>query len=307
MTVERVARPCREHIELELSAATFPASAPGQFLELLCRDDAPLAPRVIEWNDDAPPALHDLRAHDDAAYLRRPFSIADRWSASDGSPRLAVISRAIGVGTRWLDGLSSGATLNVSGPLGRGFRAIAPDREVLLVGGGVGIPPLLYFARALWESGRRGATAIFGATSADLLPVRLTAPPQRDGRATPCLALPGSAAFPAIVTTDDGSLGLLGRVTDGILAWRRAASGRAVTIAACGPSGMLRAVAALARELGAECQLCIERNMGCGMGTCLSCVVRRRDADAAEGWRWALACTDGPVFDATELLDFAPA
>jgi dihydroorotate dehydrogenase electron transfer subunit len=67
---------------------------------------------------------------------------------------------------------------------------------------------------------------------------------------------------------------------------------------------MLKAVAQLTRELGLPCQLCVERNMGCGVGTCLSCVVRRRDARRPEGWSWALACTDGPVFERDELLDY---
>jgi dihydroorotate dehydrogenase electron transfer subunit len=68
---------------------------------------------------------------------------------------------------------------------------------------------------------------------------------------------------------------------------------------------MLRAVARLTAQLGLQCQLCVERNMGCGIGACLSCVVRVRDAQREAGWRWALACVDGPVFPRDELLDYS--
>jgi dihydroorotate dehydrogenase electron transfer subunit len=217
-----------------------------------------------------------------------------------------IISRTVGPGTAWLERLSPQETVNVTGPLGRGFRIPPEDVPIVLVGGGVGIPPLVYLARRLDESGRRDVTAVFGATTRDLLPVRLLSEPTTDGQPRMCAELAGVARFPVAITTDDGSVGMRGVVTDA-LRRRHADRGRQSRaggmVFACGPEPMLEAVAEITRELGLGCQLCIERKMGCGLGTCLSCVVRVRDDSRAEGWRWALVCSDGPVFDREELVD----
>jgi dihydroorotate dehydrogenase electron transfer subunit len=297
---------CREHICIEIMLPSFAESAPGQFLQLLCRDSNNVSSTVHDWPTDGFPSVSSADFAGQRPYLRRPFSIADRWTGSEGSVRLAVISRAVGLGTQWLARLQAGDTLNVTGPLGRGFRLPPLDTPIVMIGGGVGIPPLLYLARRLWERGWQDVTAIFGATTGDLLPLRLSAEPASDGAPTRCVALPAEAPFSAIVTTDDGTVGLPGRVTDGLKAWyaRRAPADRPALVCACGPERMLKAVAQLTRELGLPGQLCVERNMGCGVGTCLSCVVRRRDAQRPEGWSWALACTDGPVFERDELLDY---
>jgi dihydroorotate dehydrogenase electron transfer subunit len=297
---------CREHVSIELMLPTFAASAPGQFLQLLCRDDSAAAPEIREWPTDGFPSVADADLSGQRPFLRRPFSIADRWTGSDGSVRLAVISRAVGLGTRWLERLQAGETLNLTGPLGHGFQLPPRDMPVVMIGGGVGIPPLLYLARHLWAQGWRDVTAVFGATSGTLLPLTLNAEPAADGAPTRCVVLPADAQFPAIVTTDDGTVGLPGRVTVGLQAWyaQRAPTERRALVCACGPARMLKAVAELTRKLGLPCQLCVERNMGCGIGTCLSCVVRRRDARRPEGWSWALACSDGPVFERDELLDY---
>jgi dihydroorotate dehydrogenase electron transfer subunit len=298
---------CREHVALELSAREFPPSEPGQFLELLCRETSSAEPAIHAWPDDGFPSLAHSDLSTQSPFLRRPFSIADRCSATDGTVRLGVISRRVGAGTRWLEQLKAGESLNITGPLGRGFRIPARETPLVLIGGGVGLPPMLYLARRLAELGHRDVTAIFGATTHDLLPLRFTGEVPRDGEPAACIAWPGTAAYPTIITTDDGSLGLHGRVTDGLSAWQahRSAATQNATVMACGPDAMLRAVARLTRECGLDCQLCIERNMGCGLGTCLSCVVRMHDAAQPAGWRWALACTDGPVFARDELLDYS--
>lgn len=259
--------------------------------------------RDAVWSDDTPPALIGLAWAAPEAYLRRPFSIADRWEDDAGRTHMTVISRNIGRGTGWLDGLHPGAALDVLGPLGRGFRLPNVDRAVLLVGGGVGIPPMIYTARRLWESGRQDVAIIFGAMSRDLFPLALTNEPDAGGEARVCLVLPAGAHYPAAITTDDGTLGRRGQVTDAMRLWRLQRPGRAATVLACGPEGMLAAVAKLARELNLACQLCIERHMGCGLGTCLSCVVRVVDSSRPQGWRWALSCGEGPVFEAESLYD----
>ncbi len=324
---------CREHVRIELAAPGFPVSQPGQFLQLLCRDvDDKTGSRgsaavpvwreadpavAQEWPADGFPTLHDPDLLQRRPYLRRPYSIADHWIAEDGTARLVVISRTVGMGSRWLEQLAPGQTLNITGPLGHGFVLPPAQTPIVLVGGGVGIPPLLYLTRRLHELRYTDVTMIVGATARDLLPVVLAGEPSRVALATACLELPGAAPYPGIVTSDDGSVGLPGRVTDGLRGWwlnRRAApdqnsgagAGYALPlVCACGPEAMLRAVALLTREWGLACQLCIERNMGCGIGTCLSCIVRIRAADRPAGWRWALACSDGPVFARDDLLDYA--
>jgi len=298
---------CREHVEIELALPAFPSSQPGQFLQLFCRAGTPPGREANDIVDIRPPGPQVADWASRQAYLRRPFSIADHWIAPDGMAHLAVISRTIGPGTAWLERLRPGDTLNLTGPLGRGFKLPGDDVPIVLIGGGVGVPPLLYLARVLWQGGARDVSVLFGARTHALLPVRLTGQPSPAGEPRPCAALAGGAAFATAITTDDGSLGLRGVVTDALERWHhaRAPFAQAPLICACGPEPMLHAVARAARRLGCDCQLCIERMMGCGLGTCLSCVARVRDATRPAGWRWALSCTEGPVFAAEELLDYA--
>jgi dihydroorotate dehydrogenase electron transfer subunit len=300
---------CREHVSIELSLPAFPPSQPGQFLQLRCAhgaDDADAVERP--WPADGFPSLAADDLRQPQAYLRRPFSIADRRTEEDGSTRLVVTSHTVGMGTAWLTHLQPGDTLNISGPLGHGFRLPEPGTPVVAIGGGVGIPPLMYLARRLYEHKHTGVTYILGVQARDLLPVTLLAEPPADAEPTRCAAYPADAAFATIITSDDGSVGFHGRVTDALRAWHaQHPAPQRPTVLTCGPEPMLRAVAAFTRDAGWDCQLCIERHMGCGMGTCLSCVVRARDARRPDGWRWALTCTDGPVFDRDDLLDDEPA
>jgi dihydroorotate dehydrogenase electron transfer subunit len=298
---------CRDHSQIEFIAPRFPASEPGQFVQLQCAATSARHPRIVEWTAGGfpSPVTPEHRQEPDV-FLRRPFSIGDRWRGRDGQTHVVVISRRVGPGTAWLEQLAPGDDLDVTGPLGHGFRIPSTDSPILLVGGGIGVPPLLYLARRLDEIGEHNVTAIFGATSRDLLPLTLVAEPSRDGTPLPCAELAGSIRFPTIIATDDGSLGMRGVVTDALRAWYSKRADRKPVgglVFACGPQAMLRAVAMATRALGMDCQLCIERMMGCGMGTCLSCVVRVRDRSRPDGWRWALTCSDGPVFDRDELLD----
>ncbi len=270
---------CREHRRLVLRAAGLPACEPGQFVHVRPAAQAP---------GSAPPV-----------FLRRPLSIADYRRAADG-PLLELIYREVGRGTRALGRLVAGGRLDVTGPLGVGFRLPESQRPIALVGGGVGIPPLLYASRRLWELGQREVVVVFGAASGELLPLELTATPSDAGEPRRCVRLPGSADYPAIISTDDGSLGMRGVVTAALERWSAGlADPSAALVLACGPEPMLQAVAELTRRLGQSCQLCIERFMACGMGTCLSCVVRVRQADG--NTRWALTCSEGPVFERDTL------
>lgn len=306
--VVRVTTLCREHVEIELTHKGFPESHPGQFLELHCAADDPVSACVMDWPVDGFPRLHGLCFADRSAYLNRPFSIADRWTGVDGAPHFTVISRTIGPGTAFLERLRPGDSLGVTGPLGVGFQIPENDVPLFLVGGGVGIPPLLYLARQLHELRHQCVTMGFGVRERDLFPLRLTSTPDSGGLATRCCALPGGADFPSAIATDDGSLGVRGMVTTLVERWSETLAGRTngALVLACGPQRMLMALADQTRRLGLGAQLCIERNMGCGLGTCLSCVVRVREPAAAQGWRWALSCSEGPVFERDRLIDYNP-
>jgi dihydroorotate dehydrogenase electron transfer subunit len=304
----RVVPLCTAHVLLECVSADFPSSSPGQFLQVQCAPpDDHRVTSVKEWPADGFPSMSDDDFTARRPYLRRPFSIADRWDDVDGLTHLCVISRAVGVGTDWLAQRRAGESLSITGPLGHGFVLPDDDRPLLLIGGGVGIPPFLYLARVLAAQQRSGVTIILGATTATLLPVTLRGAPDPTGVAKTCVVYPGGGDYPTIVASDDGSIGLRGRVTDALERWTRhsAPPRTPPLVLACGPEAMLRALADATRRYGFECQLCIERNMGCGLGACLSCIVRRRDPERPSGWRWALACSDGPVFARDDLLDYS--
>lgn len=300
---------CHGHYYLHLALADFPASTPGQFVQIQCATPAPDSPIEHEWPARGFPALISPEWRDQAAYLRRPFSIADQYSRNDGRIGLLIVHHAIGKGTRWLERLRAGDALNLTGPLGRGFTIPAEDRPILLVGGGVGIPPLLYMARALHDRGLRSAIAIFGARGRELFHVPIAAEPPAGEAAfepAPCLRFPHGGDVPAIVMTDDGSLGARGRVTDGVQRWfdRNMPASQKARVLACGPEPMLAAVAKLTRALRLECELCVERMMGCGLGTCLACVARLSDEGRDLGWRYGLTCREGPVFARDALYDY---
>ena len=114
--------------------------------------------------------------------------------------------------------------------------------------------------------------------------------------------------FLSVVSTDDGSFGMRGFVTMALERYLEHSRRPQTVIYTCGPEVMMKRVAAIAMEHGVECQVAVERAMACGMGTCQSCCIRVKKADpslpplAGSDWCYRLACTDGPVFRAAELL-----
>jgi dihydroorotate dehydrogenase electron transfer subunit len=210
---------------------------------------------------------------------------------------LDIIHRVVGVGTEWLSGLKLGDSVSVLGTLGNKFELPPPGETAVLVAGGVGIPPMLYLAEKL--KGR--ALAFCGSTSKDLLPFTLV-----EAAETMKAHLPANrvAEFnrynvQSVVTTDDGSYGYGGYVTQALEKYLDEVGVAQTTIYTCGPELMMKRVGEIAMGRGIECQIAVERAMACGMGTCQSCCIRVRDG---QGWRYRLACTDGPVFAASELL-----
>jgi dihydroorotate dehydrogenase electron transfer subunit len=221
---------------------------------------------------------------------------------------LDIIHRVVGVGTDWMANLKQGDEVFILGPLGNCFELPAAASEAILVGGGVGIPPMIYLAEAL--AGRK-ATAFCGALSRDLLPLKITgeAAAGEQVEARPVIEEFSRHGIASVITTDDGSFGFRGFVTQALEKYLDATSpGAGKMIYTCGPEPMMKRVADIAAARGIDCQIAVERAMACGMGTCQSCCIRVRKPDpnkpplVGRDWCYRLACTDGPVFRGADLL-----
>jgi len=204
-----------------------------------------------------------------ANLLRRSIAIA-----GVDAGRVHVVVSAKGVGSTWLAGLPLGAEVDVVGPLGRPFPMPAPGTPALLVGGGYGAAALVGLAARLRAAGHEVA-AVSGAASAD----RLCSLPEL-----------GALAAPFVVTTDDGSAGRRGWVTQAVAELIRGAG----VVYACGPMGMLRAVSDQAVAAGIPGYVAVEESMACGIGVCMTCVLPVIGADGRT--RFARSCVEGPVF-----------
>lgn len=296
---------CRDHYRLVLCLPTFPPTKPGQFIQIACCDLPALDAGVREhpWTAGLPVESHDLELISPIALLRRPFSLAGRRDAA--YVELDIIHRVVGNGTHYLADLAPGDAVSILGPLGNAFAPPEPDEFAILVGGGVGIPPMIYLASQMTH-GR--AIAFAGALCRDLIPLTLSPAPYQ-------VAEFWAHGIPTILSTDDGSFGFRGLITQAMeefLDHRLAAEffprDLRPIMYTCGPEPMMKRVADIAIRRNIPCQVAVERAMACGMGTCQSCCIRVKKPDPAkpplpgEDWCYRLTCTDGPIFSAAELL-----
>jgi len=253
------------------------AATPGSFIHLTCGPAVP---------------------------MRRPLSIM-RAAASEGW--VEVLYKIVGHGLAELALRKPGETLSCLGPIGSGFAPHAERPRTLMIGGGVGIPPLLFLAESL-AAERRGPWKPLVLMGSELpFPFRTDAStidvPGMPPGATACLPELEDQGVPNRLASLSGFPGCHpGFVTDLARIWL-ASLARAelaeVELFACGPEPMLRAVAALARERALPCQVSLEENMACAVGGCAGCTVLVQTPDGPAMRR---VCVDGPVFDAATVF-----
>ena len=208
---------------------------------------------------------------DKSKLLPRPISLCgiDRERGI-----LRIVYRVAGAGTAEFSAYRAGDSVEIMGPLGNGFTL--KDKKAILIGGGIGVPPMLELMKEL--SCER--TAVLGYRDHQLF-----------------LKDEFEACGPVCVATEDGSAGTKGNVLDAI----REQGVQGEIIYACGPTPMLRAVKAYAQEKGIECYISLEERMACGIGACLACVCQSKDVDSHSHVHNKRICKDGPVFAAEEV------
>lgn len=208
--------------------------------------------------------------------LRRPFSI--HQTSSEGT--LQILFKVVGRGTELLAHAKVGVQLSLIGPLGKGF-VLGEPGNACLVGGGMGIAPMLFLASRFQQQAKQGTApkVILGARNRDEL--------------APLIGDFKNLGLEVLAATDDGSLGHHGLVTDVL---KKINIGPDFTVYSCGPRPMMAAIHHLCLKENIRCQVSVETVMACGMGACLGCAVPLK----AGGY--AHACSDGPVFEAGELL-----
>ena len=248
LTVRSVERIHERYVLIRLTdEKPLPEMLPGQFVEI----------RV----DGSP-----------TTFLRRPISI--NYVDKDAN-ELWLLVAAVGDGTRKLAELKAGDLLNCLLPLGNGFTMPQkPEERILLVGGGVGVAPLLYMGAEMAEKGCQPTFLLGARTARDLLMLDEF---RKYGR--------------VCITTEDGSEGEKGFVTNHSLLHKEQFD----RIATCGPTPMMKAVACYARQAEMECEASLENLMACGLGACLCCVEKTTDGNLC-------VCKDGPVFNIHKLL-----
>jgi dihydroorotate dehydrogenase electron transfer subunit len=203
--------------------------------------------------------------------LPRAFSLVETGDTG------AILLRVVGKGTRRLADMRVSDVLHVLAPLGNVFRAPTGSHRPVLVAGGVGVAPLIFFAETLAASGTRPIFVYGGRTSTDIL---------FQDRIAETSEL--------MITTEDGSLGEKGLVTAPVA--RLLEGQRDVEMYTCGPEPMMAALFRIADASGATLQVSMEQSMACGMGTCKGCAVH------GGGDQFEYVCSDGPVFDARQIF-----
>ena len=285
----------RDTIALETGAITQHEAYPGdQYVMRLA------APRIAR--DALPGQFVHLRC-DDALPMRRPMSIM-RADAQAGW--IDILYKAHGLGTHCLSRREVGESISLLGPIGVPFKLEAYRKHALLIGGGVGIPPMVCLAEHMRRTKAKVSPLVLMGSE---IPFPFTARPSRllvDAMPAGVIAampLLDDWGMPSRLASRQGYAGCFdGLVTELAHAWLTESGAdvrRQVEIFACGPTPMLRAVAALAREFDLPCELSLEEYMACAVGGCAGCAVAVHTED---GIAMKRVCVDGPVFEAQSVF-----
>ncbi len=218
----------------------------------------------------------NIRIDNADTFLRRPISIN---FVDHNENELHLLVAVVGEGTKWLSSCSAGDKVNMLLPLGNGFTqpdSIEKGKSVLLIGGGVGVAPLLYHGKVLKDNGINPIFLLGARSAKDLL-----------------LLDSFKAIGDVYITTEDGSMGDKGFVTNSSFVADNLAE-KVSLISCCGPKPMMVAVARMAKEKGVDCEVSLENMMACGLGACLCCVEKTVKGNVC-------VCKEGPVFNITEL------
>lgn len=256
------------------------------------------APVIAE--SATPGSFVHLGVHAEPFMMRRPLSIL--WSDPEHGT-IEVLYKVVGKGTEELARVQEGETLPALGPIGRGFQA-EPDRDrPLLIGGGVGIPPILFLAREIKEHTVplvvMGSEIPFPFASR---PSTIRVPGMPDGVIAGMSLLEDWSVASRLCSTQGYAGCYDGYVDAAARMWleTQTPEQRArVAVYTCGPVPMLEAVARLAREFDVPCQVCMEEYMACAVGGCAGCTV---PVLGENGWAMKRVCVDGPVFDAQAVF-----
>ena len=218
-----------------------------------------------------------LYTNDASRLLPRPISIAD---LDKDNGRIRLVYRIAGEGTRQFSELAEGDTIDIIGPLGNGYDLSA--EKPLLLGGGIGIPPMLRLARELSEQGisRENLTVVLGYRDKTFLLEEF------------------EEIATVYVTSDNGESGIKGNVLDAVKQYDLSGD----MIYSCGPTPMLRGVQKFSKESGIKAQISLEERMACGVGACLACVCESTEIDDHSKVHNKRICKDGPVFYAEEVV-----
>lgn len=231
---------------------------------------------VSDFENVRPGQFVNLYSKDSAHLLPRPISICD---VSPEKDKLRLVFREIGYGTHEFSSLKAGEGVKLMGPLGNGYPEEFAGKKALLLGGGLGVPPMLYLLKNL----NIDASAVVGYRNKDNTFLI------KDFEDT------GKKIYFA---SDDGSIGTNGNVIDAI----KENDIDCDIIFACGPKPMLSAVKKYAEEKGITLYVSMEERMACGVGACLGCVVESTAVDSHSNVENKRVCKDGPVFNAADIV-----
>ena len=295
-------------------SASFYADSAGQYATEIV-ENVPLARDTYRVRFYCPPLARQIRpgqflmlrlAGCDDPVLGRPFALYDTVLDSAGEPvGVDVVYLVVGKMTGRLAECGPGTKIEVWGPLGNGF-SLAPVGHLVMVGGGIGQTPFLALGRAML-GGRSYGTPSQGVPQEAIEPQAT----QTAQRVTVCYGV-RSAEFLAGVddfeqagievqtSSDDGSVGYHGFVTDLLEKLLTNEAPQECRVACCGPEPMMQAAAEIAARHGAPCEVSLETPMACGLGICFSCVVRIAQQDGT--WDYKRTCVEGPVFDAEKVV-----